>query len=267
MSVQQETVLQASTPQNNFNVSKCTRSQKAVFYFISSMRMEKANHLLALSSSTSVKCRMSKPVTEKVVNISLMKRTSLKLTKPVQKDLMKHIEDTVCLVTHLSQEITRCNPLFNPTGKLREQHDLCAPSNAAVSKTLATFQKQQSNSSKATFIENYTATMKKLFMKGWKYLDIPEKYPDVTKCIYVNTWKIPETDSVAEVFKYVSGAHSMKFKGQVNGNPICVLMDTCASCTAFVDRKFCKDEAIPLYPAPPIKLLFLETILEFQHRT
>jgi hypothetical protein len=49
----------------------------------------------------------------------------------------------------------------------------------------------------------------------------------------------------------------MKFKGQVNGNPMCVLMDTGAFGTAFVDRKFCKDEAIPLYRAPPDQVVVL----------
>jgi hypothetical protein len=57
--------------------------------------------------------------------------------------------------------------------------------------------------------------------------------------------------------KYVSGSHSMNFKGQVNGNPMCVLMDTGASGTAFIDRKFCKDETIPLYPAPPDQVIVL----------
>jgi hypothetical protein len=55
MSVQQETVSQNSTPHAELDVSKRTRPQKAVFHFISSMRMEKENHLQALCSSTSVK--------------------------------------------------------------------------------------------------------------------------------------------------------------------------------------------------------------------
>jgi hypothetical protein len=59
-----------------------------------------------------------------------------------------------------------------------------------------------------------------------------------------------ETSEVDEVCKYVHGAHTMKFKGQVNGDPRCILMDTGASGTSFIDRKFCKDEEIPLYPAP-----------------
>jgi hypothetical protein len=49
----------------------------------------------------------------------------------------------------------------------------------------------------------------------------------------------------------------MKFKGQVNVNPVCVLMDTGASGTAFGDRKYCKDESIPLYPAPPNLVIVL----------
>jgi hypothetical protein len=36
-----------------------------------------------------------------------------------------------------------------------------------------------------------------------------------------------------------------------------VLMETGASGTAFVDRKLCKDEAIPLYPAPPDQVIVI----------
>jgi predicted aspartyl protease len=49
----------------------------------------------------------------------------------------------------------------------------------------------------------------------------------------------------------------MKFKGQINGDPMSILMDTGASGTAFIDRKFCKDETIPLYPAPPHQVIVL----------
>jgi prophage antirepressor-like protein len=88
--------------------------------------MEEANHLLALTSSTSVKSRMSKPVTE-VVHKSLQKKTYVKTTKAVDKDLMKHIEDEVGSAKHLSLGISRSNPFFKPTGKLGEQHVVCAP--------------------------------------------------------------------------------------------------------------------------------------------
>jgi hypothetical protein len=51
------------------DVSRCSRLVRYVFNFIASMRMEQANHLLALSSTTSAKGKMSKPVTT-VVNKS-----------------------------------------------------------------------------------------------------------------------------------------------------------------------------------------------------
>jgi hypothetical protein len=126
------------------------------------MRMEQANHLLALSSSTSVKGKMSKLVTEKVVNKSLLKKTYVKpTTQAVNTVLMKHIEDVVGPATHLSLGISRSSPLFNPTGKLGEQHVVCAPNRAAVTETLEAFQKQQSNFSRATFIVNDMALVKK----------------------------------------------------------------------------------------------------------
>jgi hypothetical protein len=125
------------------------------------MRMGKANILLALSSSTSVKGRMSKLVTEMVVNISLLKMTYVKpTTHAVQKDLMKQIEDVVCPAKHLSLGISRSYPHFNPTGKLGEQHVVCAPSKATVIEALEAFQKQQSIFPRATFIVNDSAIVK-----------------------------------------------------------------------------------------------------------
>jgi hypothetical protein len=170
---------------------------------------------------------------------------------------MKHIEDIVCTATHLSQGISRSSPLFNPTGNLGEQYVLCAPSKATVTEILDAFQKQQSIFSRATWVVNDTAMVKRLFKKEWKSLDVLEKYQDVTKPICVFTWKRQETSYVDEVFKCVSGTHTMKFKGQVNWNPVCVLMDTGASGTAFVDRNYCKDESVPLYPAPPDLVIVL----------
>jgi hypothetical protein len=89
LSILQETVVKKSTPHAELDVSKCTRPKRSVFNFISSMRMEQANHLLALSISTSVKGKMSKPVTENVVKKSLLKRSYVKpTTQSVNTDLM-----------------------------------------------------------------------------------------------------------------------------------------------------------------------------------
>jgi hypothetical protein len=80
---------------------------------------------------------MSKPVIEKVVNISILKRTYVKpATQTVNKDLMKHIEDVVCHAIHVFLGISRSDPLFNPTGELGEQHVLCSPGRASVTETL-----------------------------------------------------------------------------------------------------------------------------------
>jgi hypothetical protein len=78
LSVLQDTAVQKPTPHARLDDSRCTRPERSVFNFIASMRMEQANHLLALSSSTSVNGKMSKPVT-KVVNKSL-KKTYFKTT-------------------------------------------------------------------------------------------------------------------------------------------------------------------------------------------
>jgi hypothetical protein len=72
--------------------------------------------------------------------------------------------------------------------------------------------------------------MKKLFkQKLWKPLDISEIYKDKTIPHCVFPWKKQETSEVDKVCKFVSRAHTMKFKGQVNGDPMCKLMDTGAS--------------------------------------
>jgi hypothetical protein len=43
----------------------------------------------------------------------------------------------------------------------------------------------------------------------------------------------------------------MKFKGLINGTPVCIFMDTGASGTAFIDSIHCKEGNINLHPAPP----------------
>jgi hypothetical protein len=56
--------------------------------------------------------------------------------------------------------------------------------------------------------------MEKLFKQRlWKPLDISEIYKDTTKPLSVLSWKKQETSEVDEVCKFVSGSHSMKFKG------------------------------------------------------
>jgi hypothetical protein len=65
------------------------------------MRMEQASHLLALSSTTSAKGKMPKPVTT-VVHKSPLKRIHVKTTRTVDNGLMKHIEDVVDPATHLT---------------------------------------------------------------------------------------------------------------------------------------------------------------------
>jgi hypothetical protein len=117
---------------------------------------------------------------------------------------MKHIEDVVGLATHLTLGISRCSPLFKPTGKVGEEHIVCAPTKATVNETLEAFLKQQSNFAKATFIVNDTAAMKRLVNhKMWKQLDISEIYKNTTKPLCVFTWKKQETSEVGEVCKFV----------------------------------------------------------------
>ena len=110
---------------------------------------------MALSSSTSAKGKMSKPVT-RVVNKSPMKKTYVKTTKTVDNGLMKHIEDVIGPATHLTIGISRSSPLFKPTGKVGEEHIVCAPTKATVQETLEAFQRQQANFSKGTYIVNDT---------------------------------------------------------------------------------------------------------------
>jgi hypothetical protein len=77
------------------------------------MRMEQANHLLALSSTTSAKSKMPKPVNT-VVNKSLLKKIHVTKTRTIYIGLMKHIEDVVGPATHLTMGISRRRPLFKP---------------------------------------------------------------------------------------------------------------------------------------------------------
>jgi hypothetical protein len=114
---------------------------------------------------------------------------------------------------------------------------------------------QKSYFTPVTFIVDDTPVFRKLF-KFWDLLNIDEHYKDVNKPICIFTWIMQE--SVSEpVLKYTSGEHSMKFKGLINGTPVCILMDTGASGTALIDRNHCKEESIPLHPAPPGLFIFL----------
>jgi hypothetical protein len=95
------------------HLRKKPRPVRSVFNFIASMRMEQANNLLALSSTTSAKGKMSKPVTT-VVNKSPLKKTYVKTARTVDNGLMKHNEDVIGPATHLTMGISRSNPLFKP---------------------------------------------------------------------------------------------------------------------------------------------------------
>jgi hypothetical protein len=64
------------------------------------------------------------------------------------------------------------------------------------------------------------------------------------------TWNIPQVEDDT-VYRYSTEEQSMQFKGIVEKQPVKILLDTRASGTAFIDIQFCKDENIPLYPAPP----------------
>ena len=63
LSVLQDTAVQNSTLHVRLDDSRCSRPVRSVFNVIATMRMEQANNLLTLSSTTSAKGKMSKPVT------------------------------------------------------------------------------------------------------------------------------------------------------------------------------------------------------------
>ena len=64
------------------------------------------------------------------------------------------------------------------------------------------------------------------------------------------SWTKPQVEDDT-VYKYCTENQTMQFKGTVEKQPVKILLDTGASGTAFIDLQFCKDENIPLYPAPP----------------
>ena len=232
---------------NVFQASKCTPPQKSIFNFITSMRMEQEMHLLSFCNSTSVKNRMSMPAVNTVPVPK--KQSALNLLRPILTSLVKYVEGRLVPITHISKGIDRSNPLFKPTGKKGDKHLLVTPPNTKVKTTFIEVNKQKSNFSQVTFIVDDTPAFRKLF-KVWDLLNVDEHYKDITKPICVFTWTKQAT--LAEpVLKYTSGEHSMKFKGLINGTPVCILMDTGASGTAFIDRVHCTEESIPLSPAPP----------------
>ena len=169
--------------------------------------------------------------------------------RPVLTSLIQYIEEKLVPVTHISKGVSRSSPLYNPTGKKRDKHLLCSPPNTKVKSIFSEVTKQLPNFKQVTFIVDDTPVFRKLF-RFWDLLNVDEQYKDIDKPICVFTWRKPAV--VTElVLRYTSGAHTMQFKGQINGTPVCILMDTGASSTAFIDRVHCKDENILLSPAPP----------------
>jgi hypothetical protein len=236
-----------------FQVSKCTQEQKSIFNYISSMKMDQEMHLLSFCNSTSVKNRMSMPAANRMP--VLKKQTAFNMLKPVLTSLIQYIEEKLVPVTHISRGVNRSNPLFNPTGKKGDKHLLCSPPSTQVKRTFIETTKQKSNFAQVTFIVDDTPVFRKLF-RDWDLLQVDEHYKDISKPICVFTWT--KKAIVAEpVLRYTSGDHSMKFKGLINGTPVCILMDTGASGTAFIDRGHCKEENIPLYPAQPGQFIVL----------
>ena len=61
LSILQDTAVLNSTHHAGLDVSRCSRPVRSVFNFIASMRMEQANYLLALRSTTSAESEMKKP--------------------------------------------------------------------------------------------------------------------------------------------------------------------------------------------------------------
>jgi hypothetical protein len=224
---------------SNIDVSNCTPAMKSIYMFISSMRSEKNEHILAFSSSTSVKSRLSLPLNNDVpkgIPKGLPTRLpSLNLFRPIQSDLLKHIETEIMPITHLSSGVLKNSPTFKPTGNKGEKHLLCSPAPSVVKKSLAIFLKHQPTFSKATFIVLDTQQNRKLF-KTWTIMDDLTNYQsDPNNPIIVFTWSktISEKDSI---FKFRVGEHTMKIKGLINGTSVCILMDTGASGTAFIRR-------------------------------
>jgi hypothetical protein len=64
------------------------------------------------------------------------------------------------------------------------------------------------------------------------------------------TWDRPPVEDET-VYRYITEEQTIQFRGTVEKQPAKILLDTRASGTAFIDMQFCKDENIPLYPAPP----------------
>jgi hypothetical protein len=94
-----------------------------------------------------------------------------------------------------------------------------------------------------------TPVFRKLF-NYWDLLNVDEHYKEVNEPICVFTWTKQES-TTEPVLKYTSGELSMKFKGLVNGTPVCILIDTGALGTAFIYRNHYKGESISLRPSPP----------------
>jgi predicted aspartyl protease len=72
--------------------------------------------------------------------------------------------------------------------------------------------------------------------------------PSIGDMNAVYVWSKPVNDE-PECVMFTLEGHTMVLKGNVNGVSTKFLLDTGASCTAFIQRQFCIDESIELKPA------------------
>ena len=162
----------------------------------------------------------------------------------LEPSIVKDMESLTSPVTHVSTGLLQSNKaLSRETGTLGEKHLLAAPTSAVTKRALMAFQCQQSGFVKATFVVKDTIATKRLF-NDWIRVFIPSI--DNTYAVYI--WSKINNDE-PECLMFTSKGHTMVLKGNINGLPSRILLDTGASGTAFIHRQFCIDESIELTPA------------------
>jgi hypothetical protein len=171
----------------------------------------------------------------------------LLLFRSVNAEMMAKINVNLPVI-HIATGVIKDSPLYKSNGITGEKHLLSAPSQTIVCKALESFPQHIHSFAKATFVVDDTKKSRAVFKK-WTIVE-GTRSDQLGSPMIAFTWDRPPVENET-VYRYSTEEQTMQFRGTVEKQPVKILLDTRASGTAFIDMQFCKDENIPLYPAPP----------------
>ena len=148
--------------------------------------------------------------------------------KTIHDEVLKQVE-AMSPVTHVATGTLRESPLYKTTGTKGESHFLAYPARLTVKKA---FLEQKNNFEKGTFVVDRHPSNEYIF-KGWSEVTCIQPKGTVTP-LQMYVMVIPKGDQ-DQVIRNTTERHSLQIQGTVNTLPCCILLDTGASGTGFID--------------------------------